>query len=787
MFKKITSSIIAMCLMTMAFAITAFAQTNANTLDLIPIDAYGVIEINVNNIGPSISDLIDQYVDDNFPADDRTPEEQTKLVATIKDVLLGHKVTVGAKELSADSDDLAIFVILEATKDDFNVLVESSDTELTEMESQIDTAMLGSPGDDLYLMYFKNHMIVSNQQTLLEAIATQTDVSSLGALNMYQLTSASFLDNNFINIYMNFDKIKEKLAESGLMGDEVTQALNMLRAFGMSISKTDNGISLQTHAETNPEELSAIGINYSEMMHVPYLYQKMPNQDLILYYEGFNAQQSLKYALNEIPASFKEEIGLDLEEDVLSLLDKGYAIAIQDSDEIFPTGTLLIDVAEHKEAANNMLKVFVTRLWKSLQEEPDAELINGELVIDNSDAKIIITKTAKAMLNGSMFVFNIDIYPKESANPYAVQYPDELLNFEITLGVTGDSNLFISTDKEIAEKYGEGLLGNAGFDNLFKERDKEIVGVEYISFKNLGTYLQRMLGTMSQLNKNNAEEIDNAISAIDALTSVFKDFYAVSEGSNERYDSKTTLLADMDNIQNAWGNIMELALSAPKGIKRMDSAGTKFEDINVGEWYQDDVYYLATEGIITGYEDSTFKPGNEITRAEFLTLLMRALEEKGYFTYECWYPEMCAFSGDTKPIFKDVTTGEWYANYIYKAREAGIVDGYKDGTFKPNDLISRAEAVKMLSNAMQQVEIMGERQEIENLDFEDVSGEDWYFDSIKEARSLGIVQGVQPRKFEPLRSINRAESAKIIRKSLGVMRAKETSSSGFKSLLMPSF
>ena len=112
------------------------------------------------------------------------------------------------------------------------------------------------------------------------------------------------------------------------------------------------------------------------------------------------------------------------------------------------------------------------------------------------------------------------------------------------------------------------------------------------------------------------------------------------------------------------------------------STGT-FSDVTASYDYYDAVNYLQDLNVVEGYGDGTYKPGNTINRAEFTKI---ALLSSGY------EPE----GGD---CFPDVTDG-WFAPYVCKAKELGLVDGYPDGTFKPERPINFAEASKIVSNGM---------------------------------------------------------------------------------------
>ena len=108
-----------------------------------------------------------------------------------------------------------------------------------------------------------------------------------------------------------------------------------------------------------------------------------------------------------------------------------------------------------------------------------------------------------------------------------------------------------------------------------------------------------------------------------------------------------------------------------------------YTDVPADAWYNNAVSTLSNAGILDGYEDGTFKPDGNITRAEFATIAVRFFEA----TYD---------GGD---LFSDID-GHWAQDYINEAANAGIVDGYPDGTFGPQKLITRAEAMTMVNRTI---------------------------------------------------------------------------------------
>ncbi|GEM_PF-1302165 len=114
-----------------------------------------------------------------------------------------------------------------------------------------------------------------------------------------------------------------------------------------------------------------------------------------------------------------------------------------------------------------------------------------------------------------------------------------------------------------------------------------------------------------------------------------------------------------------------------------------FEDTE-GFEFEASVLKLADLGIISGYPDGTFKPDNLVTRAEFAKMIvcMLGLESAAE-----------SLKGEAVP-FADVDADHWAAGYINVAQMMGIVNGYEDGTFRPEGNINYAEALKMVLAAM---------------------------------------------------------------------------------------
>lgn len=165
-----------------------------------------------------------------------------------------------------------------------------------------------------------------------------------------------------------------------------------------------------------------------------------------------------------------------------------------------------------------------------------------------------------------------------------------------------------------------------------------------------------------------------------------------------------------------------------------------FTDID-NHWAKNYIQELSDAGVVTGKGSGVYQPNGYLTRAEAVKIVMGAL---GYST-----EEGAAGFGDTK--------GHWGASIIGTAKELGVVKGYPDGTFKPNNFISRAEVLTMLLNAKG----VATSSASAKAKFPDIKQDSWYSAAVNFAVEKGIVSGYEDGTFGPGNNVTRGEMAKL--------------------------
>ncbi|HBC92980.1 MAG TPA: hypothetical protein DCZ10_08810 [Pelotomaculum sp.] len=165
------------------------------------------------------------------------------------------------------------------------------------------------------------------------------------------------------------------------------------------------------------------------------------------------------------------------------------------------------------------------------------------------------------------------------------------------------------------------------------------------------------------------------------------------------------------------------------------------QDIS-GHWAESNIKELVARGVVSGYPDGTFLPDNTITRAEFSVILVKAF----------------GLTLQDGKVFAD-TSGHWAEEYIATTTAYGIVSGYDDSSFGPDDPITREQMAVMLVKALKLSPAEGDSQ-TQFADRDSIS--DWAMDAVAIATQEGIMTGYPDNTFAPQGSATRAEAVTAI-------------------------
>ena len=177
--------------------------------------------------------------------------------------------------------------------------------------------------------------------------------------------------------------------------------------------------------------------------------------------------------------------------------------------------------------------------------------------------------------------------------------------------------------------------------------------------------------------------------------------------------------------------------SVPRVSSVRSSAAPAFPDILPWLEGYEAILALRDRDIISGYPDGTFRPDNGINRAEFIKILVAGFRNDAL--------------RDEARCFRDVSR-EWFAQYVCAAKRLGWIEGYADGTFRPEQQINRAEAMKILIGAFgeQSASSQGRMPS-------DVRSGAWFYEYVAAGVAIGIID--PDVRFLPAQNLTREDGA----------------------------
>ncbi|WP_029100310.1 S8 family peptidase [Brevibacillus thermoruber] len=158
-------------------------------------------------------------------------------------------------------------------------------------------------------------------------------------------------------------------------------------------------------------------------------------------------------------------------------------------------------------------------------------------------------------------------------------------------------------------------------------------------------------------------------------------------------------------------------------------------------WARSDIARLTRKGVVKGFENATFQPNQQVTRAQFATMLIQAMRAKGL--------PVGSYTG--RNPFGDLSSSHWAYQSLLKAYQLGILQGYPNRTIKPNQPISRAEMAQMAARAQNLLLYKHSRSS-----YRDVPTSHWASPAIEALTSRGWLKGYG-NLFKPQGRATRAE------------------------------
>ena len=197
-------------------------------------------------------------------------------------------------------------------------------------------------------------------------------------------------------------------------------------------------------------------------------------------------------------------------------------------------------------------------------------------------------------------------------------------------------------------------------------------------------------------------------------------------------------------------NIKDVLVSDTSGtgsnIQNIASQTYKFDDLSDVSWAVESIDKLVEKGIISKADDNIFRPNDNITREEFVKMLVMA---SGIYN-----PSLSV-------SFSDVNEKDWFYSYVASAVSRGIIVGIDDNSFGVGENITREEMATMICRCLTSLRLDSNYNETDDFSDSDAVSS-WAVNSVNIVKNLGIMNGVGGNKFAPKDTATRAMAAKVI-------------------------
>jgi len=229
---------------------------------------------------------------------------------------------------------------------------------------------------------------------------------------------------------------------------------------------------------------------------------------------------------------------------------------------------------------------------------------------------------------------------------------------------------------------------------------------------------------------------------VSALAARIKDLESATENNNNSGGGGGS---GGGGNSNGLGNVLLVPDAVITPDKNKDiQTGTYFSDITNTHWAYNAIKALCSKSIIQGYPDGSFVPNDAVTREQLVKMIILT------FGFE---------SQSTATSFSDITSTRWSAAYIKTASDNGIVSGMPDGSFKPEAAVTRQDAAVMLARACEVTgKIFSERKQLSDAD--EIAP--YATESVEKLVAAGVISGFEDGSYRPLEELTRAQAAQLL-------------------------
>ena len=200
------------------------------------------------------------------------------------------------------------------------------------------------------------------------------------------------------------------------------------------------------------------------------------------------------------------------------------------------------------------------------------------------------------------------------------------------------------------------------------------------------------------------------------------------------------------------GIISEGEYIAPDGVEIIYKENTKYFEDMPGDWSDEYIQFVGDRQIMIGVTDTQFDPEGKVTRNQFVTVLGRMYERSFGGVVD---------SGTHDFADVDYSPNSWYGKYVDWAARSGLILGYGDGNFGPNDYVTREQMMTIIYRFAKFLEVdHAPNAQLTYSDAAEIS--DWALDAVRFCVDEGILSGNDNGAFNPAKEATRVQMATVI-------------------------
>ena len=602
--------------------------------------------------------------------------------------------------------------------------------------------------------------------------------------NLESTNNESLKVYTFDGEYLGINKSKTKFAVGISKNENISSSLEEVLSTSSSKNFFELDLNNSAFNSFNNELFSEAGITenlFTDFTHTKSTTNKIAKNE----YEELSIMDlSTKGLANQSKFAFKPELpkllnGTDTilylgYKDLYNQLTRIFDLTAIDNDIItlFEGLSPLLEgeTALHLRLSNDKeLSVPYFSLISSL-DNPEAESVQSAANLFNEFFENFITELEIPEINIEQVSGNLNQI--KFALPTSDEMPKSLLNLYQSLnenpfvyGVLGKHFIF-SNDPTVSEQLSGETPEDENVESIFTSHNLNIeentTSLNYLTFNKLAPVLKNNTAELLSTEEENSEETLMVLDKIYNLATF--EVISKTELKEKQIISKSKMTLDIGALLGLINYFIEAYQSSFDEynieLENYVTDATYFKDLEANSWYFKHVMNLADFGIVDSSKEN-FNPDSNISRAEFVTLLLRLLGEDITTGIE-------QKGSDT---FKDVAVDAWYNNNIGKAYNLGLIKGDEaNKTFRPEDHLNRAEAVKMLANAFPEfLEISKDHA----INFSDVDANSWYKSELQALNYLKIVKGKTSTTFGSNEKLTRAQAAVMMSRLLIYLNQRE--------------